>query len=111
LPFEEIDSFREKMIKTIQEVGKRKKEQEEEERSSNSVKKDIIREIENLLKEKNIKVEELEPNNRDYKAAINGCGDTMKEIVAVEERIKNDINLKYIRKNEHKNQKEEEGEI
>ncbi|MEG7978727.1 MAG: hypothetical protein NY202_02210 [Mollicutes bacterium UO1] len=110
MPFEEIDAFREKMIKTIQEVGKRKKEEENEEQSSNSVKKDIIGEIENLLKEKNIKVEELEPNNRDYKAAINGCGDTMKEIVAVEERIKNDINLKYIRKSENNNNQKGERE-
>ena len=107
LPFEEIDAFREKMIKAIQEAGKRKKEQEEEEQGSNSVKKDIIREIENLLKEKGIKVEELEPENRDYKAAVNGCGETMKEMVAVEERIKSDINIKHIRKNEHNKHKDQ----
>src|SRR6185437_1451515 len=91
------------MIKAIQEAGKRKKEQEEEEKGSNSVKKDIIREIEDLLKENGIKVEELEPENRDYKAAVNGCGETMKEMVAVEERIKSDINIKHIRKSEHNN--------
>jgi len=95
------------MIKAIQEAGKRKKEQEEEEQGSNSVKKDIIREIENLLKEKGIKVEELEPENRDYKAAVNGCGETMKEMVAVEERIKSDINIKHIRKNEHNKHKDQ----
>lgn len=106
MPFEEVDAFREKMISAIREVGKRKKEQEGEEQSSNSVKKDIIKEIEKLLEEKNIRVEELEPENRDYKAVINGCGETMKEIVAVEERIKSDINLKYIRKNKTNNQEE-----
>ena len=51
-----------------------------------------------MLKEKGIKAKELEPNNCDHKAAVNGCGETMKEIVAVEERIKSDINLKYIKK-------------
>lgn len=86
------------MIKAIQEAGEKKRREEDEEQSSNSVKKDIIREIENLLKEKNIKVEELEPENRDYEKAVNDCGETMKEMVEVEERIKSDINVKYIEK-------------
>jgi glycine cleavage system regulatory protein len=95
------------MISAIQQAGKRKKDQENEEQSSNSVKKDIIEEIEKLLKETGIKIEELEPENRDYKSVVNNCGETMKEMVSVEERIKSDINIKCIRKNGYNNKDKE----
>jgi DNA-binding protein H-NS len=92
LPFEEIDTFREKMIKAIQEVGKRKKEQENDEQGINSRRKNSIERIENLLRKKDIKPEELEPNNRDYKKAINDAEEN--EIVDIEDKIKDDIILK-----------------
>jgi len=94
LPFEEIDAFREKMIKVIQEVGKRKKDEEKEEQGINSTKKSSIKRVEDLLKKRGIKVEELEPNNRDYKKAINNAGETSEEVIDVEDRIKDDIIIK-----------------
>ena len=95
MPFEEIDAFREKMIKTIQEVGKRKKEEEREEQSSNSIKQDTIKRIEKKLKNKGIKAEELEPVNRNYREVIINSGETVDEILDAEERIERDINKKY----------------
>src|SRR5687767_11565585 len=88
------------MISAIQEAGKRKKKQKEEEQGSSSIKRDAIGRIENLLKKKDIKVEELEPINRDYKEAINNSGETVDEILDVEERIQSDINIKHIEKSE-----------
>ncbi|CAI2167661.1 18434_t:CDS:10 [Funneliformis geosporum] len=92
LPFEEIDSFREKMISAIQEVGKRKKEEPVAE--DVSIKNDAIERIENLLKKRNVKAEELEIENRDYKKAVNNSGKTVEEILGVEMRIQDDIDTK-----------------
>src|SRR5215216_4262569 len=83
------------MIKTIQEVGKRKKEEEREEQSSNSIKQDTIKRIEKKLKNKGIKAEELEPVNRNYREVIINSGETVDEILDAEERIELDINKKY----------------
>jgi|ERR1044072_4817381 hypothetical protein len=83
------------MISAIQEVGKRKKEEEREEQGSNSIKQDAIKRIEKKLKDKDIKAEELEPNNRNYREVINNSGETVDEILDVEERIGRDITIKY----------------
>ena len=91
LPFEEIDAFREKMISAIQEIGKKSRE-DEKNQEDNSRKDSSIKRIENLLAKRGIKVEELEPNNRNYKEVINSAkGD---EVIDIEDRIKDDIVLK-----------------
>ncbi|CAG8573018.1 3494_t:CDS:2, partial [Scutellospora calospora] len=43
------------------------------------------------LKKHNVRAEELEPVNRNYKEAINNAGETLEEVVAVEERIIDNI--------------------
>src|SRR4051812_49119273 len=91
------------MIKTIQEVGKRKKEQESEGQGVNAKRKSSIERIENLLRKRNVKAEELKPNNRDYKKVINDTEES--EIIDVEERIKDDIVMK-----ERENDDEEIGQ-
>jgi hypothetical protein len=85
------------MISAIQELGKRKKEKETEDQGSNSRRKDSIKRVENLLTKKGIKAEELEPNNRNYKEAINNAEES--EIIDVEDRIKDNIIMKYDEKN------------
>jgi len=106
LPFEEIDSFREKMIKTIQEVGKGKKTEPVKE--DISVKNDAIKRVEDLLKRRSVKIEELEPINRNYKEAINNAGESVEEILRVEMRIQDDIDIKEKERNNNQTGQQEE---
>lgn len=100
MPFEEIDAFREKMISVIREVGKSKKV---EPVSDDIITKNgSIKRIENLLKKRSIKIEELELINRNYKEAINNAGKTSEEIIDVEDRIKDDIIMKSNAKEDSK---------
>jgi len=110
LPFREVSVFREKMIKAIQEAGKK-----DEENSLNSVKLGAIQRIEKLLVEKGVKIEDLENNNRNYKEEINKINNSdmdkyIKEVITVEERISENIRLKAREKQRKNRSKEDFGE-
>jgi len=101
--FEEVDSFREIMIAAIREVGRKIKQEDGE---GSSIKNDAIKRIRDSLKKKNINVKNLKLENRDYRKAINNAGNTVEEILAVEERIKDDIS-RVESKNNSQNQRSE----
>lgn len=69
LSFEEAGVFREKMISAVRETGKNY--------SGNSIKNDAIKRLEEKLEFRNIKVEKLEPENCNYREAINSSGETV----------------------------------
>lgn len=85
-------------------------QEEQEEQGPNAIKRAAINRIENLMKKKNIKIEKLEPRNRDYRQVINNSGNTIDEILEVEDRIKTNINLIHIRESECENTEANEGE-
>jgi len=106
LPFEEVDAFRKKMIKAIREAEKNRDEVPSEDDELTTTKKNSVKRVEDLLKSRGIKAEELEPANRNYKEVISSAGNTSEEILDIEERIKDDIILKELKK--RKNDDEEE---
>jgi len=70
----------------------KKKQENKGNEENNSRKESSIKRIEDLLAKRDIKAEELEPNNRDYRSAINSAEENV--IIDVEDRIKDDIILK-----------------
>jgi ABC-type antimicrobial peptide transport system permease subunit len=96
----------------ISAIRKAEEEREKEpNREDDSIKNDAIGRIEKLLKKKGIKAEELESSNRNYKEAINNSGETVDEILDVEERIQRDINKKHEKKNENDDDSGHEGHV
>jgi DnaJ-class molecular chaperone len=94
---EELEKFKSQMISAI-----RKKAEEKQEfafdNSTNQTKKNAIENIKKMLKRRNMKAEELEPNNRDYEKVINNAGETIDEILDAEERIKENIFRNSVKK-------------
>ncbi|RHZ35419.1 hypothetical protein [endosymbiont GvMRE of Glomus versiforme] len=104
LPFEEVDAFREKMIKAIREAEKNRDDVPGNDEIT-ITKNNSVKRVEDLLKSREIEAEELEPANRNYKEVIFNAGNTSEEIFDIEERIKDDIILKELKK--RKNDEEE----
>src|SRR5436305_15216248 len=74
------------MLSAIQEKVKENKFSE-----IDQTKKEVIERIERSLQRRGVKIEELEPHNRNFREEINNSKGNDKELIDIEERIKDDI--------------------
>jgi len=98
------------MIKAVREAEENRDDVPSEEDESTTTKNNSVKRVEDLLKNRGIKAAELEPANRNYKEVIFNAGNTSEEVLDVEERIKDDIIMKDIkkRKNDEEGSQQEE---